>query len=163
MKIKLLLLPVEVFSKDFVDISHENASFGKLEDSIWLQLTYFLITIAFWLMKFLFQIDGDNLTVLAKDFTLYSVYHLNQPLGNIHSIASINFDCFTIDKSNQVKMSPEIMWCHGYFFKIALGTRLTLILSLIWLSGSGKYPIRNLLTNNSFSLKLPIIIFCLNL
>ena len=34
--------PLEVFCKDFVDISCENASFRILEDSIWLQLTDFL-------------------------------------------------------------------------------------------------------------------------
>ena len=36
--------PREVFCKDFVDISHENASFLILEDSLWLQLIYFLTT-----------------------------------------------------------------------------------------------------------------------
>ena len=54
-----------VFCKDCVDISYENGSFGVLEDSIWLDLIYFLTTIAFWLIKYLFRIDGDNLRVLA--------------------------------------------------------------------------------------------------
>ena len=31
----------EVFCKDFVDISNENASFYTIEDSMWLQLIYF--------------------------------------------------------------------------------------------------------------------------
>ena len=36
--------PRKVFCKDFVDISHENASFLILEDSLWLQRIYFLTT-----------------------------------------------------------------------------------------------------------------------
>ena len=36
-----------------------------LEDSVWLDLIYFLTSIAFWLIKYLFGIDGDNLGVLA--------------------------------------------------------------------------------------------------
>ena len=28
-------------------------------------------------------------------------------------IALINFDCITIEKSNQVKISRQIMWCQG--------------------------------------------------
>ena len=65
-----LLLPLKVICKDFVDISYENASFGKLEDSIWLQLIYFLTIIAFCLMKYIFRIDGDNLRALTKDMTV---------------------------------------------------------------------------------------------
>ena len=64
-----LLMTLEV--RYFVDISYENASFGVLEDFVWLDLIYFLTTIAFWLIKYLFRIDGDNLGVLvAKDLTL---------------------------------------------------------------------------------------------
>ena len=37
-----LLLPLEIFCKIFVDISYENASFGILENSVWLQCIYFL-------------------------------------------------------------------------------------------------------------------------
>ena len=51
-----LLLPLEVFCKDFVDISYENASFGILKGSIWLQLIYFLTAIAFWPMKYIFRV-----------------------------------------------------------------------------------------------------------
>ena len=65
-----LLLPLKVICKDFVDISYENASFGILEDSIWLQLIYFLTIIAFCLMKYIFRIDGDNLTASTKDMTV---------------------------------------------------------------------------------------------
>ena len=36
-----------------------------LEDSVWLDLTYFLTSIAFGLIKYFFGIDGDNLGVLA--------------------------------------------------------------------------------------------------
>ena len=36
-----------------------------LEDSAWLDLIYFLTSIAFWLIKYLFGINGDNLGVLA--------------------------------------------------------------------------------------------------
>ena len=93
-----LLLPLEGFCKDlltinygnfninYVNIYYGNASFGILEDSIWLQLIYFLTSIVFWLMKYLFQINGDNLSVLAiKDFTLY-ISCSNQPLSKIHGI-----------------------------------------------------------------------------
>ena len=51
-------------------LSYENASFGILEDSIWLQLIYMLSIIAFCLMKYLFRIDGDNLRVLTTDMTV---------------------------------------------------------------------------------------------
>ena len=60
---KQLLLSLEVFCKDFVDIDFENASFRILEDFIWLQITYFLTTIAFWFVNHFFWIDGLNLNV----------------------------------------------------------------------------------------------------
>ena len=63
-----MLLFLEVFWKDFVNISYENASVDKLEHSIWQQSIHFLTTIEFRLMKLVFRIDGDNLSVLAKDF-----------------------------------------------------------------------------------------------
>ena len=59
-----------VFCKGFVDISYENASFGILEESKWMDFIYFLTTIVFWVIKYLFRIDGDNQGVLAKDLTL---------------------------------------------------------------------------------------------
>ena len=82
-----LLLLIELFCTDFVDISYENASFSILEDSIWLKLIYFLTTIAFWLMKYLFLIDGDMLVVVAKNLTLCRIYRSNQSSWKIHSTA----------------------------------------------------------------------------
>ena len=82
-----LLLPLEVFCKDFVNIAHEKALFGIVEGSIWLHFICFLSTVAFWLIKYLFRIDGDSLRVLAKDFTLCSICGSNQPLWKIQVIA----------------------------------------------------------------------------
>ena len=62
--------------------------------------------------------------MLAKDFTLCIIYRSNRPLWKIQGIASINFDCFTIDESNQLRISGEIMRCQDYFLKIAPGTSL---------------------------------------
>ena len=84
---ELLLLSLEVFCEDFVDISYEIASYRILQDSIWLQVIYFLTTVAIWFVKYLFRIDGDNLRVLAKDFTLCSIYWSNQPLWKNRGIA----------------------------------------------------------------------------
>ena len=53
-----------LFCKEFVNISHENASFRTLEDFIWLQLIYFLTTIAFWFVKYPFPIDGNTVNYL---------------------------------------------------------------------------------------------------
>ena len=56
---------------------------------------------------------------------LCSIYSPNKPLWKIHGIVSVNSDCFTIDKSNKVKIIYEIMSGQGYFFKkIALETKL---------------------------------------
>ena len=75
-----MLLPLEVFCKYFVNISHTRR--------LSMAASYhFLTTIAFWLMKYLLWIDGDNLRVLAKDLTLSSIYRSNLPLWNIHGIA----------------------------------------------------------------------------
>ena len=41
----------EVFCKDLIDISYQNALLLVLEDSIWLQLICFLTVIAFWFVK----------------------------------------------------------------------------------------------------------------
>ena len=108
---KWLLLPLEVFCKEFVDIIYDNVSLAIQEDSIWLQLIYFLTTTTFWYMK-------------RFSNTLCSIYRSNTLLWKIHDIAQVNFDCFVIDESNQVKFSCAIMWCQGYFLKIALGGRL---------------------------------------
>ena len=56
--------------------------------------------------------------------TLCSIYRSNKPLSKIHGIASISFDCFAIDESNQAKIYREVMLCQGYFLKISLGKRL---------------------------------------
>ena len=97
---------------------------------MYLQLIYFLNTISFWFVECLFLIDGTltlaNYFQSVTEITLRFLYRLNQPLWRIHGIASINFNCFTIDESNQVKISGEIMRCQGYFLKIALGTRLVI-------------------------------------
>ena len=45
-----------ILCKEFVDISYENASFGIGEESVSLQLIYFLTTSASWPMKYLFRI-----------------------------------------------------------------------------------------------------------
>ena len=66
-------------------------------------------------MKYFFLIEGDILRVLAKNWTLCRIYRSNQPSWKIHGTAKINFDCFTIDESGQVKISREIMRCQGYF------------------------------------------------
>ena len=52
---------LELFCKDFVDISYKNALFDILEDSVWLQLVYFLTTVVFFFVKYLFPIVGDTL------------------------------------------------------------------------------------------------------
>ena len=43
--------------------------------------------LAYEIIKYLFRIDWDNLSVLAKDMTLCSDYRSNQPLWKIHGIA----------------------------------------------------------------------------
>ena len=55
-----LLLPIKVICKDFVDISYENVTLGILEDSIWLQLIYFLTIIAFCLINIFFGLMGTT-------------------------------------------------------------------------------------------------------
>ena len=42
-------------------------------------------------------------SLLAKYFTLCSIYRSNQLLWKIYGVAQINFDCFAIDESNQVE------------------------------------------------------------
>ena len=62
--------PLELFYRDFVDISYENASFRILETFVWLQLIYFSTTIVFFVRIF-FRLLGtlwiNYLRVLAKD------------------------------------------------------------------------------------------------
>ena len=72
---KWLLLPLEVFCKEFVDVSYDSASLGIQENSILLQLTYFLTAIAFWYMK------------CFSNKLLCSIYHSNMSLWKIHDTA----------------------------------------------------------------------------
>ena len=109
---KRLLPPFKTCCIRNLLILAEDASFVILEDSIWLQFIYFLTTNAFWHTKYLFS------------NALCSIYCSNQGLWKIHGIALINLNCFAIDESSQVKIPCEIMWCQGYFLKIALETRL---------------------------------------
>ena len=62
-----------------------------LEDSMYLQLIYFLNTIPFWFAERIFLID-ETLTLAnyfhsVKEFTLRFLYRLNQPLWKIQDIA----------------------------------------------------------------------------
>ena len=45
------IAPLEVFCKNIVDISYENASFLQCLLPVWLLLIYFLTTIIFWFVK----------------------------------------------------------------------------------------------------------------
>ena len=95
---------------------------------MWLQLIFSLTPSSFWLVKCLFGINEQttsNLNYLKVSKNLLCcVYCLNQPLWKVQGIAKINFHCFTIDKSNQVKLFRKIMQCNRNFIKIALETRL---------------------------------------
>ena len=95
---------------------------------MWLQLIYFLNTISFSFVECLFPIDGTLQLTTSECYRILLCFldRLSQPVWNIHVVTSINFNCFTIDESNQVKISREIMLCQGYILKIALRTRLLL-------------------------------------
>ena len=72
---KSLITPLEVFRKDFADISYGNALFFMLEDSMWLK--------HFGGRDVFFRLTGALINQLlqdVKEFTLGCVYHLNQPL-----------------------------------------------------------------------------------
>ena len=67
-----------------------------LEDSMYLQLIYFLNTIPFWFAVRIFLIDGTlklaNYFQSVTEFTLRFLYRLNQPLWKItalHKLISI--------------------------------------------------------------------------
>ena len=124
-----------ILYKEFVDIRHENASFGILEDSLWLQLISFSTAIAFWL-----EISFSN--------ALCGIYHSNQPLcgkfTTLHKLISI-----VLQLINQVKLSRKIVRCQGYFLKIALGTRLSFFVK------------RFSSSQNSFFVKHIVLIFSL--
>ena len=58
-----------------------------------MDLIYFLSIIAFWLIKYLFRIDGDNLGVLAanKDLTLVFIAQIShyEKFTALHKLISI--------------------------------------------------------------------------
>ena len=95
-----------------------------LENCMWLQLILFL-KCNFLLGCGMFFSDWwdtniNHFIVLQK--LLFSLRLMSAIMDNSqHCI--ISFDCFTIDKWNQVKISRKIIRCQGYFLKIALGTR----------------------------------------
>ena len=57
-----------VFCMNFVHIIYRNASFLTIEDSIWLQLIYFLTVISLWFVKCLFPIDGTVKLITFRVF-----------------------------------------------------------------------------------------------
>ena len=57
----------EEFCEDFVDISYENASCRILEALLWLQLIYFLITAAFWIMNYFFWSMGRHSNLITSE------------------------------------------------------------------------------------------------
>ena len=75
---KRLLLPLEIFCKDFVGINSK-----ALSD---MASAYFLTTMAFWLMKYLFWFDWDKISVLAKDFT---VLYFNVQISHYGKITAL--------------------------------------------------------------------------
>ena len=121
-----------------------------LEDSIRLQLIYFLTTTAFWLKKYPFRIHMDNLRVLPIYFTLCDISSLQK----IHGIAYINFDHFTIDESNQVKVPPKIMLYQGHFSKLFWGRDWK---NMWWIFANTKIFCRTLL--NICALEFAIYLF----
>ena len=97
-----------------------------LAEPTWLQLIYFLNSISFWFVECFFSIDGA--LKLAYYFRvlqnlLFFLPHKSAIMENTrHRINQ--FQLFYFDKSNQIKFSREIIRYQGYFFKIALGTRV---------------------------------------
>ena len=80
----------------------------------------------------------------VKEFTLCCVYCLNQPLRKIHGTASIKFNYFTIDKSNQTKISNENMRRYrSYTFSPKIKVFLTPIKNvfLSWLNLNDDFQI----------------------
>ena len=132
-----------VFCKDVVDISYENASFGVLDDSIWLDLIYFLTTNAFWLMKYFFRIDGDNLGVSAanKDLTPVFVAQIShyEKFTALHKLISI-----VLQLTNQIKQTFPAKSCgaRAIFLKFLWGrgwsVRLTELSNITFLMRSFK-------------------------
>ena len=117
-----LLLLLELFCKDCVNIRYGNALFGILEHPIWLQLIYYNCFLAY---EISLSDRWDSLSALAKYFTLCSIYRLNQPFWENHGIAyEVQFQ---LQYSWWIKSSKNFSQDHvmpRLFFKIALGTRL---------------------------------------
>ena len=68
----------------------------------------------------------------VKESTPCCIYRFNSHYGKFTALYKlISIILATIDESNQVKISREIRWCQGYFFKIALRTKLFIFLQLI--------------------------------
>ena len=96
-----VLVSFEVFCKDLINISYENATFGILGDSIWLQLIYFFTTIAFWVARCPFQIKEDNFSLLVKNLVCVLFITLISHYGKItamHKLISI-----LVQLTNQIK------------------------------------------------------------
>ena len=60
------ITPLELFCRDFVDISYENASFRIIEDIVWLQHIYFVTTIVFLSVKYIFPLYLLREVFIAK-------------------------------------------------------------------------------------------------
>ena len=130
---------LQVFCKDFVEVSNENASFTVLlttEDSIRLQLIYLSTRIAFWLVKYIFQVYWCTIDYLAQraSWGIYCWFSFISQIsyyGKFMWLQRFNFDCFGIGESTQVKTSHESKRSKGFFSKRAAGTRM-----LSWLTST---------------------------
>ena len=122
-KFEKFLWTPSVFCKDYVNM---RILMLILAEPTWLQLIYFLNSISFWFVECFFSIDGA--LKLAYYFRvlqnlLFFLPHKSAIMENTrHRINQ--FQLFYFDKSNQIKFSREIIRYQGYFFKIALGTRV---------------------------------------
>ena len=109
--------------KGFVDISYEDSHTHIRR--LYVAAAYVFLKRNFFLVfEMFFLIAGTLNYFRVLQNLLYFHYCLCQPLWKIHGNASINFDCFTTGKSNQVNIFREIMRCQGYFFEIVLETRV---------------------------------------
>ena len=73
-------------------------------------------------MQYIFPIEGGHseltyseclLNILGEVF-IAQIHHY----GKFTALHYMNFDCFTVDESNQVKFSRKIMRRQGCFFKL---------------------------------------------
>ena len=76
-----------VFCKNFADMRIFTLI---LEEPMWLQLIYFLKSISFWFVEWLFSIDGTlasaNYYRVSQNLLCF-LYHLNQSLWRIHRMS----------------------------------------------------------------------------